>query len=78
MRALIVEDDAVIADFVARGLREAGFAVDVAGDGETGFARARQQTYDVAIIDLMLPKRDGLAVIDQMRRQGRSTRRSSS
>lgn len=73
MRALIVEDDAVIAEFVARGLREAGFAVDVAGDGETGFARARQQTYDVAIVDLMLPKRDGLAVIDQMRRHSIDT-----
>jgi DNA-binding response OmpR family regulator len=73
MRALIVEDDAVIAEFVARGLREAGFAVDVAGDGETGFQRARQQTYDVAIVDLMLPKRDGLAVIDQMRRHSIDT-----
>jgi len=73
MRALIVEDDAVIAEFVARGLREAGFAVDVAGDGETGFARARQQTYDVAIVDLMLPKLDGLAVIDQMRRKSIDT-----
>lgn len=73
MRALIVEDDAVIAEFVARGLREAGFAVDVAGDGETGFARARQQTYDVAIVDLMLPKLDGLAVIDQMRRKAIDT-----
>ncbi|HSP90642.1 MAG TPA: response regulator transcription factor [Vicinamibacterales bacterium] len=73
MRALIVEDDAVIAEFVARGLREAGFAVDVAGDGETGFGRARQQTYDVAIVDLMLPKRDGLAVIDQMRRHAIDT-----
>ncbi len=73
MRALIVEDDAVIAEFVARGLREAGFAVDVAGDGETGFARASQQTYDVAIVDLMLPKLDGLAVIDQMRRKAIDT-----
>jgi len=73
MRALIVEDDAVIAEFVARGLREAGFAVDVAGDGEIGFQRARQQTYDVAIVDLMLPKLDGLAVIDQMRRKSIDT-----
>jgi DNA-binding response OmpR family regulator len=73
MRALIVEDDAVIAEFVARGLREAGFAVDVAGDGEIGFQRARQQNYDVAIVDLMLPKLDGLAVIDQMRRKSIDT-----
>jgi len=73
MRVLIVEDDATIADFVARGLREAGFAVDVAADGEAALDRARQQAYAVAIVDLMLPKRDGLAVIDQMRRQGIQT-----
>jgi len=73
MRVLIVEDDATIADFVARGLREAGFAVDVAADGEAALERTRQQTYAVAVIDLMLPKRDGLSVIDQMRRQAIQT-----
>jgi two-component system OmpR family response regulator len=73
MRALIVEDDATIADFVARGLREAGFAVDVATDGEAGLERTLQQAYDVAIVDLMLPKRDGLAVIDAMRRRALAT-----
>ena len=73
MRALIVEDDATIADFVARGLREAGFAVDVAADGETALERTAQQAYDVAVIDLMLPKRDGLAVIEEMRRHAVST-----
>jgi two-component system, OmpR family, response regulator len=73
MRALIVEDDATIADFVARGLREAGFAVDVAPDGEEALESTRQQVYDVAIVDLMLPKRDGLSVIDEMRRHGIST-----
>ena len=73
MRALIVEDDATISQFVARGLREAGFAVDVAADGEEGLERARQQVYDVAIIDLMLPRRDGLSVIDEMRRHGIGT-----
>ena len=73
MRALVVEDDATIADFVARGLREAGFAVDVAADGETALDRAREHPYDVAIIDVMLPKRDGLAVIDEMRRRGIGT-----
>ena len=73
MRALIVEDDATIADFVARGLREAGFAVDVAADGEEALERTRQQVYDVAIVDLMLPKRDGLSVIDEMRRHGIGT-----
>ena len=73
MRALIVEDDATIADFVARGLREAGFAVDIAADGEEALEGTRQQTYDVAIVDLMLPKRDGLSVIDEMRRYGIGT-----
>ena len=73
MRALIVEDDATIADFVARGLRESGYAVDVAGDGEAALERARHQAYDVAIVDLMLPKRDGLSVIDEMRRRAIQT-----
>ena len=57
MRALIIEDDQTIADFVARGLRESGFAVDRMPDGETGLAAALRQPYDVAIVDLMLPKR---------------------
>ena len=73
MRALLVEDDATIADFVARGLREAGFAVDHAADGDRGLDATRQQAYDVAIVDLMLPKRDGLSVIDEMRRRGLTT-----
>jgi len=73
MRALIVEDDATIADFVARGLRESGFAVDVAADGEEALERTRQQVYDVAIVDLMLPKRDGLSLINELRRRGVTT-----
>ena len=73
MHALIIEDDPTIADFVARGLREAGFAVDVAGDGEEGLEVALQQNPDVAIVDLMLPRRDGLSVIDELRRRGRTT-----
>jgi two-component system OmpR family response regulator len=73
MRALIIEDDKTIADFVARGLREAGFAVDLAADGESGLAAALDQPYDVAIVDLMLPGRDGLSIIDELRRKARST-----
>jgi len=69
MRALVVEDDATIADFVGRGLREAGFAVDHAADGEAGLGAALAQPYDVAIVDLMLPKRDGLALIEELRRR---------
>jgi two-component system OmpR family response regulator len=72
MRALIVEDDATIADFVAKGLAEAGYAVDVAGDGEQGVDLATSAAYDVAIVDLMLPKLDGLTLIDRMR--GKSVR----
>ena len=60
MRALIVEDDATIADFVAKGLREAGFAVEVASDGEAAFAPGTGDTFDVAIVDVMLPRLDGL------------------
>jgi two-component system OmpR family response regulator len=69
MRALIVEDDDTIADFVARGLREAGFAVDRVADGDAGVAAASAQPYDVAIVDVMLPRRDGLTVIEDLRRK---------
>jgi two-component system, OmpR family, response regulator len=73
VRALIIEDDQTIADFVARGLREAGYAVDHAADGEQGLQMAMKDAYDVAIVDLMLPRRDGLSVIDELRRRGRPT-----
>ena len=73
MRALLVEDDATIADFVARGLREAGFVVDHVSDGEVGLTTAREQPYDVAIVDLMLPRRDGLSLIEELRKRGVAT-----
>ena len=73
MRALLVEDDATIADFVGRGLREAGFVVDHVADGEAGLTTATQQPYDVAIVDLMLPKRDGLSLIEALRSRGVAT-----
>jgi len=73
MHALIIEDDAAIAGFIARGLREAGFAVDVASNGHEGLEAAMAGQPDVAIVDLMLPGRDGLSVIDELRRRGRST-----
>jgi two-component system OmpR family response regulator len=69
MRALIVEDDDTIADFVSRGLREAGFVVDRAADGDRGLQLALDGSHDVAIVDLMLPKRDGLSLIQEMRRR---------
>ena len=73
MRALLVEDDTTIADFVVRGLREAGLVVDHAVDGEAGLTAATTQPYDVAIVDLMLPKRDGLSLIEGLRRRGVTT-----
>ncbi|MDR1988845.1 MAG: response regulator transcription factor [Acidobacteriaceae bacterium] len=73
MRALIIEDDARIAEFVSRGLREAGFAVDVHHEGGAGLDAALQNPPDIAVIDLMLPGLDGLSVIDAMRRRGLTT-----
>ena len=73
MRALVVEDDQTIADFVGRGLREAGFAVDQVGDGESALMEALAEPYDVAIIDIMLPRLDGLSVIESLRRRGVGT-----
>ena len=70
VRLLLVEDDPIIADFVARGLREAGFAVDVASDGSRGLALALESRPDVAIVDLMLPGIDGLGLIETLRRKG--------
>jgi DNA-binding response OmpR family regulator len=70
VHALLIEDDDTIAEFVARGLREAGFAVDRASDGAAGLQAALDQAYDVAVVDVMLPKRDGLSVIDELRRKG--------
>jgi len=70
MRALIVEDDETIASFVAKGLREAGFAVDQAADGRHGLELARSLPYDAAIVDVMLPGLDGLALVETMRGEG--------
>jgi len=70
MRLLLVEDDDTIAEFVEKGLREAGYAVDRARDGETGLARALADHYDAAIVDVMLPRLDGLSLIDAVRARG--------
>jgi two-component system OmpR family response regulator len=67
MRILLVEDDQTIADFVEKGLREAGFAVVRAADGRTGLQQAKKEPYDAAIVDVMLPELDGLALIDALR-----------
>jgi two-component system, OmpR family, response regulator len=73
MRALLVEDDASIAAFLIRGLKEAGFAVDHAVDGDAGLQAAVAAPYDVAVVDLMLPRRDGLSLIEELRRRGVAT-----
>ena len=73
MRLLLVEDDAKIAGFVCQGLKEAGFAVDHMANGEDGLHMALNESYDAAVIDLMLPKIDGLTVIESMRTQGVNT-----
>jgi two-component system OmpR family response regulator len=73
VRILLVEDDAKIASFITKGLRAAGYAVDHAVDGEEGLTLALGEPYDTAIIDIMLPKRDGLSLIEAMRRERVST-----
>src|ERR1043166_573919 len=70
MRVLVVEDDAKIAAFVAKGLKQAGFAVDQAADGEEGLQLALMSCYDALVIDVMLPKLDGLTLINRVRQKG--------
>ena len=72
MRVLLVEDDAVLADGMARALRAENFAVDVAANGEDGGHLGATELYDVAVLDLGLPKRDGLAVLREWRAMDRT------
>jgi two-component system, OmpR family, response regulator len=67
MRVLVVEDDSKIASFVVNGLKQNGFAADHASDGENGLALAHAVSYDAAVIDIMLPKLDGLSMLRQLR-----------
>jgi two-component system OmpR family response regulator len=67
MRILIVEDDEKIASFVVKGLKQDGYAVDHCADGERGLALAQTVSYDAAVVDLMLPKLDGLSLIRLLR-----------
>ena len=69
MRILLVEDDVKIASFIVKGLKAAGYAVDHAPDGEQGLHRVLTEPYDTAIIDIMLPKLDGLSLIGKMRKE---------
>jgi DNA-binding response OmpR family regulator len=73
MRVLLVEDHKPLVRSLKRGLEEEGFAVDVAEDGEEGDFKGRTANYDVIILDLMLPKMDGLSVLKSWRRMGLKT-----
>jgi len=73
MHLLLVEDSRRLQDSLTRGLRRCGYAVDVAGDGETGLRFALHNTYDVIILDLMLPKLDGGVVLQRLRDAGHDT-----
>jgi two-component system, OmpR family, response regulator len=70
MRILVVEDDAKIASFVVNGLKQSGFAVDRCADGEEAHILASTTPYDAAVLDIMLPKLDGLSLLRQLRKEG--------
>jgi heavy metal response regulator len=69
MRILVVEDEKKVASFIRQGLGEEGYAVDVATDGEEGLAMAMDQVHDLIILDIGLPKMDGLQVLQELRRR---------
>jgi two-component system OmpR family response regulator len=69
MRVLLIEDDSKIASFIVKGLKAEGFAVDHAPDGEMGLHLALTEPYDLAVIDIMLPQKDGFEVIAAIRRE---------
>ncbi|CAB5088823.1 Two-component transcriptional response regulator, OmpR family [Olavius algarvensis associated proteobacterium Delta 3] len=73
MRLLVVEDEKKVASFIKKGLEEEGYAVDLASDGETGLSMALDRIHDLVILDLNLPKMDGLSILKQMRDQKTST-----
>ena len=73
MRILVVEDDSKIASFVVRGLKQSGYAADHAPDGETGLALADSTDYDAMIVDVMLPRLDGISLVKRLRAARRVT-----
>ena len=70
MRILVIEDDADLAQFLRKGLEEERHTVEMAADGETGFMLAADDSYDLLIVDVMLPKVDGLALCRRLRERG--------
>jgi two-component system, OmpR family, response regulator len=73
VRLLLIEDDEEAAHFILKGLRESGYAADHSADGRDGLFRATETDYDVIITDRMLPHLDGLAIVQLLRQQGRTT-----
>ena len=73
MRILLIEDSARLQQTVGDALRRPGYAVDVSGDGEDGLWRAENNDYDVIVLDIMLPKLDGLALLRTLRQDGKAT-----
>ena len=69
MRILVIEDEKKIADFIKRGLKEEGYAVDTARDGEEGYFLAKTNDYDLIVLDIMLPKMDGISLCRKMREE---------
>ncbi|AFY43377.1 response regulator transcription factor [Nostoc sp. PCC 7107] len=72
MNVLFVEDEAKIANFVRAGLKEQGFVVDYCDNGDDGYLRAMDNEYDAIILDIMVPGKDGLSILKQLRREGRN------
>ena len=73
MRILVIEDEKKIASFIKRGLKEEGHMVDVAYDGEEGYQLSGENDYDLILLDIMLPKRDGISLCRQLRDDGVTT-----
>ncbi len=67
MNVLVIEDDLEVAEFISKGLLDNGYLVDHVADGDTGLRRAKQGQFDVMIIDRMLPRRDGLSIVQALR-----------
>lgn len=72
MRVLVVEDQDRIASFIEKGLKEQGFVVDLVHDGDDGYALATTEPYDAIVLDIMLPGRDGLSILKNLRKKGSS------
>lgn len=72
MNVLFVEDEAKIANFVQAGLKEQGFVVDYCDNGNDGYLRALDNEYDAIVLDIMVPGKDGLSILKQLRREGRN------